>query len=445
MNKKIIYRSMLAIAIPIAFQNLITVGVQMADTVMLGSLGEIELSASSLANQLFFIFTLAMYGTAGGANVLVAQFWGKKNQTSIQKVLSYTIWVVVGISIIMMILSLFVPDMIMRIFTSDPAVIEQGISYLRIVCMSYLFFGLTTIIGNILRGVQSVQISLWASVVSLFVNVFFNWVFIFGNLGSPAMGVSGAAIATTIARMVECAIIVVYLRKIDKKIQYKFNMVIHLDKSLRQSFIRNVTPVTCNELLWSTGFTMLTVVIGHMGTSVVAANSIYSVVSQLVAVMGKGLSSAAAVMVGNTIGAKKHHELPFIVSALQKISMIAGVLSMLIVFALIPLMPYFYNISEETTSNLFQIMASGAILQILMPISFVNMVGILRGGGDAKFVLINDIIYMWTICLPLGWIAGLVLHLPVWLVFAILRFDDVMKVIASQYRIKRNKWIRDVT
>lgn len=445
MNKKVFYRSMLAIAIPIAMQNLITVGVQMADTVMLGALGEIELSASSLANQLFFIFTLAMYGTAGGANVLVAQFWGKKDQVSIQKVLSYTYWVVIALSALMIILSLLVPEFIMSIFTTDQAVINQGVSYLRIVSLSYFFFGFTTITGNILRGVQSVQISLWASVVSLFVNVFFNWVFIFGNLGSPALSVAGAAIATTIARIVECAIVMIYLLRYDEKIKYRMHYILHLDKGLRSSFIRNCTPVTCNELLWSTGFTMLTVVIGHMGTSIVAANSIYNVVVQLVSVMGKGLSSAAAVLVGSAIGAKKQKELPLIISSLQRIAIMAGIISMVFVLILIPIMPQFYNISEETKQNLFQIMVSGAVLQAFMPISFVNMVGILRGGGDAKFVLINDIMYMWTICLPLGYLAGLVFHLPIWLVFTILRFDDVIKVFTSQYRIKSGKWIVDVT
>lgn len=445
MNKKVLYQSMLAIAVPIALQNLITVAVQMADTIMLGSLGEIELSASSLANQLFFIFTLAMYGTAGGANVLVAQFWGKKDSASIRHILSYTYWVVFAVSLLMILLSLFVPGFIMSLFTSDPAVIEQGVSYLRIVCISYLFFGLTTITGNILRGVQSVRISLWASIVSLVVNVFFNWVFIFGYLGAPAMGVAGAAVATTIARIVECAILLVYIGWYDQKIRYRFSCLLHPDRKLRSSFVRNCTPVIGNELLWSMGFTMVTVVIGRMGTSVVAANSIYNVVTQLVSVMGKGLSSAAAVLVGNAIGARRQKDLPFIVSSLQKTAGAAGLISMVFVWAVMPLMPLFYNISETTMNNLFQIMASGAVLQAFMPLSFVNMVGILRGGGDAKFVFVNDIAYMWIFCIPLGYLTGVLLHWPVWLVFVILRFDDIIKVLVSHYRIKSGKWIYDVT
>lgn len=211
MGKKQFYRSMMVIAMPIALQNLITVGVSMMDTLMLGSLGEAALSASALANQLFFIFTLVIYGTAGGTNVLVAQFWGRKDRESIRRTLAYTYRIVLLFAFIMVALSLFAPRMIMHIFTNDPEVIALGADYLRIVSVSYLFFGIATISGNVLRAVRTVRIGLIASLVSLSVNIVLNWILIFGNLGMPEMGVSGAALATTIARICECITVMVYM------------------------------------------------------------------------------------------------------------------------------------------------------------------------------------------------------------------------------------------
>lgn len=436
---------MLVIAIPIALQNLITVGVSMTDTVMLGSLGEVALSASSLANQLFFIFTLVIYGTAGGTNVLVAQYWGKKDISSFKKVLAYTYRIMFAAAMLMILFAAVFPQRVMWVFTSDPGVVEQGVQYLRIVAISYLFFGISTITTNILRSVQTVHISLLASILSLCVNIFFNWILIFGNLGAPALGIQGAAIATTIARIIECMVVIGYMKYKENKLNLRIKQLIPLDHVIGQSFRANCLPVIVNELLWSSGTALLSAVIGHMGTQFTAAYSIYNVISQLACVLSQGIAAAAAVMIGNTIGSKHYVLLPFIIRKLQKTACFTGIISFTMVLTLRPLMPLIYHITPTAMTYLMQILFIGAIMEGFRPVAFVNMVGILRGGGDAKFVLINDILFLWTICIPLGVVCGISLKLPIPLVFIILRFDDMIKVITSTIRIRRNHWMKNLT
>lgn len=444
-GKQIFFKQMFAIALPIALQNIITVAVGMADTIMLGSLGETQLSASALANQLFFIFMLVVFGTSGGTSVMVAQFWGKRDVTSIKKVLAYTYRVVIGIAILMILLSTLFPQMVLSFFTNEPEVIAEGVKYLRVVSIGYIFFGISTITSGVLRSVHNVKIAVVASAVSVATNIFFNWVFIFGNLGAPALGVTGAAIATTIARIVECAIIVGYALFVEKELKIRIKELWHLDLKLAKSYFQNVVPVMCNELLWSLGASMLSAIMGHMGSEVVSANSIYSVVAQFSGVLVQGISSAAAVLVGNTIGAGEYDTLDFKIRALQVMGIIVGIISFLIVFFSRPLMMAIYNVGDTTKGYVNQIMIVGAFLELINSLVFVNMVGILRGGGDAKFVLVNDILFLWILAVPLGYLAGLVWHWPIPLVFFVLKGDTIIKCVTSFIRIHRRKWIKNVT
>lgn len=444
-NKRGFYREMIAIAIPVAIQNIITVGVSMADTVMLGSLGETPLSASALANQLFFIFTLVMFGTSGGTNVLAAQFWGKRDIASIKKVLGYTYRLVLAVAALMTVISALFPTQVLSLFTNEEPVIAEGARYLRIISASFFFFGLTTITSGLLRAVQNVRISMAASVVSVGLNIFLNWVLIFGKLGAPALGVVGAAVATTVSRAVEFAIVLTYTLVFEKQVRLRIRELIHLDKTISKPFFSNCIPVMCNELLWSAGASLLTVVMGHMGQEMVSANSIYTVISQFSSVMVQGLSSAAAVLIGNTIGAGEYDQIDFKVATLQKLGAVMGILAGCIVFFSRPLMMVIYNVGETTKLYVDQIMIVGAFLELFNALVFVNMVGILRGGGDAKFVRVNDILFLWTIAVPLGFLAGLVWHWPVPLVFFILKSDNLIKLVTSFIRIRQKKWIKNVT
>ncbi len=439
------YGQMLKIAVPIAFQNMLTFAVSMMDTVMLGSLGEVAISASSLANQLTFILSVIMFGVSGGSNVLISQYWGKKDIGAIHKVLAIMYRVVLALVIVFSIVALFMPEGFLRIFTTDQRVIEQGVAYLKIVVWSFFFYAVTNVTLNMLRSVRAVKIAIVVYTVSLLVNTFFNWVFIFGKLGAPAMGIRGAAIGTLIARITEFAIVIVYMFRYDNKIKLKLKNLLPTDKQMIKDFAVNSFPVICNELLWAIGASILSVVVARMGTEVVAANSINNVAMQLVSVMVFGISAAAQVIVGNTIGAGDYEKLHQVTVTLKIFGIAIGVIAAVMMLAMKPLMMVLYNVSDLTKVYTGQIMTVTAFLLLFRGPENVNMMGILRGGGDSRFVLVADIIFMWTLAIPLGFFVAFQLGWPVAAVFIVLKIDEILKTFLSFWRLRNNNWVRNVT
>ena len=439
------YKTMLSIAIPIGIQNLITFAVSMVDTIMLGSLGEIQLSASSIGNNLFFIFTVLMFGLGGGASVMASQYYGKKDTKSIHKIISIMYRVCIAITVIFVLIAVFVPKQFISIFTQDKAVIEVGIKYLRTVSIGYIFYALTNCTITVLRSVKTVKISMVVYSISLVVNIFFNWVFIFGNLGFSPLGVQGAAIATVIARVVEFIIVLIFMLFFEKKIHLKISHILHIDKIMFKDFVKNCTPVLFNELFWSLGSSMISVVVGRMGTDVVAANSINSVANQFVTIFIFGIGSASSVIIGNTIGEGDYEKTKEYSITITILSLVMGVIAGVIVFIIRPYIVDFYNVAESTKQIAISIMSSTAIIVIFQSMSVNTMMGILRGGGDNKFVLINDVIYMWLFSIPFGFISAFVWKLPIIVVFLIIKSDEILKTIVSIIRIYSGKWINDVT
>lgn len=439
------YKTMLSIALPIGVQNLITFAVSMADTIMLGSLGEVQLSASSIGNNLFFIFMVLMFGLGGGASVMSSQYYGKKDVESIHKIMSIMYRLCIAITLVFVGIAVFIPKQFISIFTTDQAVIEVGIKYLRTVSIGYIFYALTNCTITVLRTVKTVKISMVVYSISLIVNVFFNWVFIFGNLGASPLGVQGAAIGTVIARITEFVIVLVFMLCYERKIHLKLKNVICVDKVMFKDFVKNCTPVLFNELFWGLGASMISVVVGRMGTEVVAANSINNVANQFVTVFIFGIGSAASVMIGNTIGEGDYDKTREYASTITVMSLIMGLIAAVIVYSIRPFVVEFYNVSQETKDIAIQIMGATSIIVIFQSMAVNTMMGILRGGGDNKFVLINDVIYMWLFAIPFGFIGAFVWKLPIVIVFLIIRSDEILKTIASVIRIGSGKWINDVT
>lgn len=445
-KEKSFYQKMAAIAIPLALQNLINVGVSLLDTVMLGQLGEVAMSGSSLGNQIGFIYQIMNLGLTAGAGVLTSQYWGRKDSVSIRKVMSMAYKISMTLAAIFTILALTIPDILMSFYTKEPEVIEAGAQYLRIIAFTYLVSGFTMTSMSILRTVGTVKITLYMYIISFFVNVFFNYCLIFGHFGFPQMGIVGAAIATLIARVVECMIIVVYVFRIDKKIGFQVQDIFQkIDREILGIYMRYGAPVLCNEMLWSIGSTMLSVIMGHMGSNFVAANSICQVVFQCTSVINQGVGQAAGVMAGNTIGEGKYKRARNQSLTLFVISIAFGLLSSLVMFAIRGPVIDFYKVTEETRVIAYSIMDMMCILVVFQVISSINMFGTLRGGGDSKYVLFFDVTSMWFFSVPLGWLAGLVLDWPVWLVYLCLRSGDIFKSIACIFRILSGKWIKDVT
>lgn len=439
------YRLLFSIALPIAVQNLITFMVSMVDTLMVGALGEIQLSAVSIANNLFFVLTILMFGLAGGSNIMISQYWGKGNVKTIHKILAIMYRVCLLITGIFIFIALFLPKYFMGIFTTDKVVIDFGASYLRIVCIGYLFYSITNCTIMMLRSVKTVSISIIVYTASLVVNSILNWIFIFGNLGAPELGIRGAAIATVCARITEFSIVLVFMFIYERKIGLKIEHLLKLDKEILKDYVGLCTPVLCNELLWAIGASMISVIVGRMGTEVVAANSINGVAHQFVTVFIFGMSNATAVIIGNTIGEGKKEKAKEYAYSIGIFSVVMGCISGLMILLIKPFVVNFYNVSYSTKLIAMEIMTVTSGIIVFQSLASNFMMGVLRGGGDAKFVLINDLIFMWLVAIPGGFFVAFVLELPVALVFLVIKCDEILKSLTSVYRVISGKWINDVT
>ncbi|MGU8379011.1 MATE family efflux transporter [Clostridium perfringens] len=439
------YRLLFSIALPIAVQNLITFMVSMVDTLMVGALGEIQLSAVSIANNLFFVLTILMFGLAGGSNIMISQYWGKGNVKTIHKILAIMYRVCLLITGIFIFIALFLPKYFMGIFTTDKAVIDFGASYLRIVCIGYLFYSITNCTIMMLRSVKTVSISIVVYTASLVVNSILNWIFIFGNLGAPELGIRGAAIATVCARITEFSIVLVFMFIYERKIGLKIEHLLKLDKEILKDYVGLCTPVLCNELLWAIGASMISVIVGRMGTEVVAANSINGVAHQFVTVFIFGMSNATAVIIGNTIGEGKKEKAKEYAYSIGIFSVVMGCISGLMILLIKPFVVNFYNVSYSTKLIAMEIMTVTSGIIVFQSLASNFMMGVLRGGGDAKFVLINDLIFMWLVAIPGGFFVAFVLELPVALVFLVIKCDEILKSLTSVYRVISGKWVNDVT
>lgn len=439
------YRLLFSIALPIAVQNLITFMVSMVDTLMVGALGEIQLSAVSIANNLFFVLTILMFGLAGGSNIMISQYWGKGNVKTIHKILAIMYRVCLLITGIFIFIALFLPKYFMGIFTTDKAVIDFGASYLRIVCIGYLFYSITNCTIMMLRSVKTVSISIIVYTASLVVNSILNWIFIFGNLGAPELGIRGAAIATVCARITEFSIVLVFMFIYERKIGLKIEHLLKLDKEILKDYVGLCTPVLCNELLWAIGASMISVIVGRMGTEVVAANSINGVAHQFVTVFIFGMSNATAIIIGNTIGEGKKEKAKEYAYSIGIFSVVMGCISGLMILLIKPFVVNFYNVSYSTKLIAMEIMTVTSGIIVFQSLASNFMMGVLRGGGDAKFVLINDLIFMWLVAIPGGFFVAFVLELPVALVFLVIKCDEILKSLTSVYRVISGKWVNDVT
>ena len=392
-----------------------------------------------------FMFMVISFGVANGCNVLSAQHWGKGNIGEIKKIISFMFRVVFLLSVLFALLAIVTPGAVMRLFIEDRLVIEEGMIYLRIIGVGFLFSGFTNATIGVLRSTGTVRISVVIYSVSLVINTCLNYVLIFGKFGAPALGIAGAAIATLISRMAETAIALIYLFRFEEKIGMRPKDLLKTDPRIVRDFLRYSTPVLINEVVWSSGNAMISVVIGHMGREFVAANSICSVLTQLANAGIYGISNAAATIVGNTIGAGEYDRAKRRAKAFLGISLVGGSCAAAIMFLMRTPLIGLYNISDTAREYAFQITAVASFLLILQTIAMVMMMGVLRGGGDTRFVMFADVIFMWVVALPLGAVAGLWLALPVPVVYTVLKCEDMFKTGVSIARVLGGKWVRDVT
>ena len=444
-ESKLFYKSVFALIIPIALQNLINVGVSAADVVMLGLVGETALSGASLAGQVQFIMMLLIFGMTSGAVVLTAQYWGKKDTRTIEKVMGITMRFAILAALLFTVAVQLFPYQTMRIFSNETEVIESGVQYLRLVSLSYIIASATQVYLNVIRSIERVIISTVVYAISLVVNICLNAIFIFGLLGIPAMGVQGAALATTLARVIEFLIVAVYAFRFNHVVRVRFSDLFVREPLLFHDFLKYSIPVMLNELFWGMGSSMNSVVIGHMGSAAVAANSVAQVARQLAQVVGFGVAAAAAIMLGKAIGANESERAERDSKRFIWISLISGVFGAAVVLIARPISMATLNLSGQSRDYLSFMMFVMAYFVIAQTYNTTQVVGIFRSGGDTKFGLAMDVGTMWFFSIPLGALAAFVFHWNVYVVYAILMCDEIIKLPLTTWRYRKKYWLKNVT
>ncbi|HEY9575926.1 MAG TPA: MATE family efflux transporter [Lachnospiraceae bacterium] len=436
---------MAGLVIPMALQNLINVGVTSADVIMLGRLGETALSAASLAGQVFFVMTLILFGLTSGASVLSAQYWGKKDTETIEKILGLSLRLGIIVGLIFTAIVWINPVFVMGLFSKEKEVIKEGIRYLRVISLSYVLSAITIVYFNIIRSVEKVLVATVTYAVSLGVNIVLNAIFIFGLLGAPKMGVAGAALGTLAARIVELSIMLWYDRKLNDVIRIRLKNLWLRDKVLMKDFMYYAFPVIINELLWGLGMAVVASIMGHMGQTAVAANSVAQVSRQLALVIAFGVSSAAAIILGKTIGENNRELAKRYATLLMQASLVMGLMGSLVILGISPLARHYMSLTDTAKEYLRVMMYVMSFYCVAQSLNCTLIVGIFRSGGDTKAGLIIDVCFMWTGSILFGSLAAFVWHLPVTLVYLILICDEILKLPVAYYRYRSYKWLNNVT
>ena len=446
MEKRQFYKMVFALVLPIALQNLINVGVTAADVIMLGMVGETALSAGSLANQVSFILNLLMFGMSSGAAVLTAQYWGKKDTATIEKVLGISMRLAIVAGLVFMAAALLIPRQLMLIFTQEEEIIAAGIPYLRIVAFSYLLMAVNMTYLNLMRSVERVLIGMITYAVSLGVNVVLNAIFIFGLFGCPAMGTAGAALGTTLARVTEFIIILIYNNKFNDILNIRLNLLAVKDRQLTRDFIRYASPVIMNELAWGCGMAMLSAMMGHLGSAAVAAHSVTQTSRQLAMVVSMGLAGAAAIVLGKTIGEGNEKLARIQAGRFVKMAAILGVAGSLFILAIVrPAVLHFMVMTPQASRYLGYMMFILAYFCFFQSLGTIFIVGIFRAGGDTRVGLALDLTGLWGCAVFLGSIAAFLLKWPVPAVYVVISFDEIVKLPFSVKRYLSGKWLKNIT
>lgn len=446
MEKKQFYKMVFALVLPMALQNLINVGVTAADVIMLGMVGETALSAGSLANQVSFILNILMLGMSSGAAVLTAQYWGKKDTETIEKIFGISMRIAVAAGVVFMAAALLIPRQLMLIFTREEAIIAAGIPYLKIVAFSYLLMAVNMTYLNLIRSVERVLVGMVTYAVSLCVNVIFNAIFIFGLFGFPAMGTAGAALGTLLARVTEFIIILFYNKRCNDILNIRLKLLMVRDRQLTRDFVHYAMPVIINELVWGSGMAMLSAMMGHLGSAAVAAHSVTQTSRQLAMVVSLGLGNAAAIVLGKTLGEGHPQRAKVQAGRFIRLAAIVGVIgAVFILLAVRPAVLIFMVMTPEASRYLGYMMLILSYFCVFQSMGTIFIVGIFRAGGDTRIGLILDFAGLWGCAVFLGCIAAFVLKWPVPAVYVVISFDEIIKLPFSVIRYRSGRWLKNIT
>lgn len=459
MDKKEIlqfYKRVFALALPIAAQSLITIGVNMLDTMMVGSLGDDPLSATSLANSFISIYQIFCMGLGMGASVLVSRYWGMKNSAkdetdaeSASRALKQTVCLMLRLTVILAtvfaLATLFIPDMIMRTYTDDASIISFGVRYFRYSIVTYYFVGISLVTTIVLRSVGQVVLPLVVSIGAFFVNLSMNYILIFGKFGAPRMEVAGAALGTLLSRVFELIFIMGYLLFIDKKILFRIKDFLMQTGSLLKEYIRISIPVLISDAILAIGNNSVAMVIGHLGSTFVAANAITSVTQQLSSVVISGVSQAGAIVTGITLGEGNREKTMRQGYHFFGLGLVLGLISAGFVFIFSgSIIGYYKNVSPETVKIAKQLMNAICLIIVFQGTNSIMTKGVLRGGGDTKILMVADNVFLWVLAIPLGIIAGFYMKWSPFVIYICLKSDQIVKTLWAFLRLRSRKWIKKI-
>lgn len=448
LHDKAFYRTFAILTLSLALQNLLTYSVNLADNIMLGRFSQDALSGASLCNQLQFFLQMLVQGVGEGVVVLGARYWGKKDLKPIPDIIGAGLRFGVSIAAVLFVLAVLFPTQIIRLMTNDPVIMEQAVQYLQIICFTYVIFALTNMLTASLRSIGIVKIGYIISASTLCINICLNYILIYGHFGAPALGVRGAAIATLVSRTVELLIVIWFLKFREHTLRLNWRKLLFIDTSYIRDYIHVSLPMLVTQTMWGASSIIQTAILGNMENAamVVPANSISVLVFQILSVVGYGAASAAAIMTGRTLGEGHKERIDQTAFTFQIMFCIIGVFTgLIILLSRGPVLQIYNTLSPEAAELTRQFITVLAITSVGTCYQMAADCGILRAGGDTKFAMWNNLVFVWLICLPCAALSAFVFHFSPVVVFFCLKMEQIGKCPVIFLRVRSKKWIKQIT
>lgn len=443
--EKSFLKMLMALAIPIILQSLVTASLNLLDNVMVGKLGESEIASVGLSNQFYMIFYYSVAGVGMGASIFMSQLWGKRDVNKIHEFLDLSLLISLLVSIFFASIAVIFPENIIHIFLKDPRVTELGVSYLRIVAASYIFSSITLSYSMALRSTGQTKIPMYGSFVGIIFNGILNYLFIFGKFGFPQMGVAGAALGTTISRLMELSFVLFMVYCRHNIIATKFHGIKTITLNKLREFFKIASPVIFNDIMWILGISTYSIAYAQLGINATATMQIAITVNNMFNIFGIGIGAASAIIIGNKIGERKTDEAHYLSIKISQFGVVIGIVIGAAFYIISPLVVGLFKVTPETAKNVIIVLK---IMACFIPIRFyaiIQVIGTLRGGGDVVYAIATEMIGIWFIGIPMAFAAiHFIPGLTITTLYFIICLEEIAKCMITYPRVMSHKWIKSL-